>query len=117
MAIEDVGPLIQEVWEGNLEKEMRLIRNLVDEYPYVSMDTEFPGVVARPIGSFKNSSDYHYQTLRCNVDLLKIIQLGLTFTNEMGVVRAPNPSLQTANTPGSSTLNSIWATICTPRTQ
>lgn len=29
-------------------------------------DTEFPGVVARPIGSFKNSHDYHYQVrARC----------------------------------------------------
>jgi len=39
--------------------------------------------VARPIGTFKTSSDYHYQTLRCNVDLLKIIQLGLTFRMSM----------------------------------
>ena len=37
-------------------------------------DTEFPGVVAKPVGSFKTNSDYHYQTLRCNVHLLKIIQ-------------------------------------------
>lgn len=28
--------------------------------------------------------DYQYQLLRCNVDLLKIIQLGLTFMNEDG---------------------------------
>ena len=41
-------------------------------------------MVARPIGTFKSSSDFHYQTLRCNVDLLKIIQLGLTFCNEDG---------------------------------
>jgi len=47
-------------------------------------DTEFPGVVARPIGSFKTSSDYHYQTMRCNVDLLKIIQVGLTIADEDG---------------------------------
>lgn len=53
---------------------------------YLSLlqDTEFPGVVARPIGSFRGSSDYHYQTLRCNVDLLKIIQLGLTLADERG---------------------------------
>ena len=38
-------------------------------------DTEFPGVVARPIGQFTGNADYHYQTLRCNCDLLKIIQL------------------------------------------
>ena len=47
-------------------------------------DTEFPGVVARPIGQFTGNADYHYQTLRCNCDLLKIIQLGLTFTDETG---------------------------------
>merc|ERR1719163_2335159 len=63
---------------------MAAIRDLVQQYPYVSMDTEFPGVVARPIGSFKSSSDFHYQTLRCNVDLLKIIQIGLTLCNEEG---------------------------------
>jgi len=48
------------------------------------MDTEFPGVVARPIGSFKTSSDYHYQTMRCNVDLLKIIQIGITLCDDEG---------------------------------
>jgi CCR4-NOT transcription complex subunit 7/8 len=47
-------------------------------------DTEFPGVVARPIGTFKTSSDYHYQTMRCNVDLLKIIQVGITLADEEG---------------------------------
>jgi CCR4-NOT transcription complex subunit 7/8 len=41
-------------------------------------------VVARPIGSFKTSSDYHYQTMRCNVDLLKIIQIGITLSNDKG---------------------------------
>jgi len=63
---------------------MRHIRDLIDQYPYIAMDTEFPGVVARPIGSFKTSSDYHYQTMRCNVDLLKIIQLGITLADEEG---------------------------------
>ncbi|KAI0322419.1 ribonuclease H-like domain-containing protein [Amylostereum chailletii] len=75
---------IREVWAPNLEIEMRNIRELIDKYPYVAMDTEFPGVVARPIGSFKTSSDYHYQTMRCNVDLLKIVQVGLTLADEDG---------------------------------
>jgi CCR4-NOT transcription complex subunit 7/8 len=43
---------------------LQLIRDVVDDYPYLAMDTEFPGVVARPVGSFKNSGEYHYQTLR-----------------------------------------------------
>eukprot|EP00211_Chloroparvula_japonica_P014794 CAMPEP_0119121372 /NCGR_PEP_ID=MMETSP1310-20130426/2040_1 /TAXON_ID=464262 /ORGANISM="Genus nov. species nov., Strain RCC2339" /LENGTH=259 /DNA_ID=CAMNT_0007110935 /DNA_START=201 /DNA_END=977 /DNA_ORIENTATION=- len=67
-----------------MEDEFALIRELVDEYPYVAMDTEFPGVVARPIGSFRSSTDYHYQTLRCNVDMLSIIQLGITLTDKNG---------------------------------
>ncbi|XP_049849057.1 CCR4-NOT transcription complex subunit 7-like [Schistocerca gregaria] len=72
---------IRDVWAHNLEEELNYIRELVSIYPMVAMDTEFPGVVARPIGPFKSLSDWHYQTLRCNVDLLKIIQLGLTFSD------------------------------------
>jgi len=75
---------IREVWAPNLDAEMRNIREVIEKYPYVAMDTEFPGVVARPIGTFKTSSDYHYQTMRCNVDLLKIIQVGITLADEEG---------------------------------
>ncbi|KIK97075.1 hypothetical protein PAXRUDRAFT_825323 [Paxillus rubicundulus Ve08.2h10] len=75
---------IREVWAPNLESEMRNIRDMIDQYPFVAMDTEFPGVVARPIGTFKTSSDYHYQTMRCNVDLLKLIQIGITLADEEG---------------------------------
>jgi len=73
-----------DVWAHNLHYELGRIMDIVDDYPYIAMDTEFPGVVARPIGSFKNSHDCHYQTLKCNVDLLKIIQLGLSFCDEEG---------------------------------
>merc|ERR1719203_73802 len=57
-----------------MEEEFKIICRLVRDYPFVAMDTEFPGVVARPIGEFKSTADYQYQLLRCNVDLLKIIQ-------------------------------------------
>lgn len=73
---------------------MANIRSLVDRYKYVAMDTEFPGVVARPIGSFASHTDYHYQTLRCNVDLLKIIQLGITFADENGELADGCPTWQ-----------------------
>jgi CCR4-NOT transcription complex subunit 7/8 len=75
---------IRDVWKDNLESEMKLIRQLVQRYPYVAMDTEFPGVVARPVGSFSNSVDFQYQTLRCNVDLLKLIQLGVALADDEG---------------------------------
>ncbi|GAB2225707.1 hypothetical protein Droror1_Dr00006511 [Drosera rotundifolia] len=75
---------IREVWEENLEDEFRLIREIVDDFPFVAMDTEFPGIVLRPLGNFKTSSDFHYQTLKENVNILKLIQLGLTFSDEEG---------------------------------
>lgn len=83
-ALVENSQVICEVWASNLEEEMRKIREIVLSYSYIAMDTEFPGVVVRPIGEFRSSIDYQYQLLRCNVDLLKIIQLGLTFTNEKG---------------------------------
>lgn len=75
---------IREVWKQNLEEEMAVLRKLVRRYPYIAMDTEFPGVVARPMGGFRGKSDYHYQCLRANVDLLKVIQIGITLFNEDG---------------------------------
>ncbi|XP_031713757.1 CCR4-NOT transcription complex subunit 7 isoform X2 [Anarrhichthys ocellatus] len=80
----DHNQKICEVWANNLEEELKRIRHVIRKYNYIAMDTEFPGVVARPIGEFRSNADYQYQLLRCNVDLLKIIQLGLTFMNEQG---------------------------------
>ncbi|XP_026326605.1 CCR4-NOT transcription complex subunit 7-like isoform X2 [Hyposmocoma kahamanoa] len=75
---------IKDVWNHNLHEEFQIIRQIVQKYHWVAMDTEFPGVVARPIGEFRSTADYQYQLLRCNVDLLRIIQLGLTFMDENG---------------------------------
>jgi CCR4-NOT transcription complex subunit 7/8 len=45
------------------------------------MDTEFPGVIYPcPVASF----DYYYQYTKVNVDKLKLIQLGITLTNDKG---------------------------------
>ncbi|KAH8724749.1 ribonuclease H-like domain-containing protein [Phaeosphaeriaceae sp. PMI808] len=88
------GQRIRDVWRSNLHQEMDLLRSLVDQYPYISMDTEFPGVVARPIGEFNSKASYHYQTVRCNVDLLKIIQLGVTLFSIKGDV--PPAHLETS---------------------
>lgn len=81
---------IREVWRHNLDSEMHMLRQLIQKYPYVSMDAEFPGIVARPIGSFAGSkAEYHYQTLRCNVDILKPIQVGITLWTEEGELPPP----------------------------
>ena len=74
---------IKDVWASTLDAEMAVIRELVERYPYVAMDTEFPGVVAKPVGDL-GSAGFAYQTLQCNVDLLKIIQLGISFCDADG---------------------------------
>jgi CCR4-NOT transcription complex subunit 7/8 len=74
---------IRNVWAENVEEEMRAMREVVEKYPYVAMDTEFPGVIAKPVTE-SYTSDYHYKSLKVNVDLLKIIQLGLSFADEKG---------------------------------
>lgn len=79
-------PMIRDVWAQNLEEEFAVIRSLIADYPYVAMDTEFPGVVAKPVGSFKSPTEFYYQTLRVNVNMLKIIQVGMTLLNEKGEV-------------------------------
>uniref|UniRef100_A0A5B6Z6F5 poly(A)-specific ribonuclease n=1 Tax=Davidia involucrata TaxID=16924 RepID=A0A5B6Z6F5_DAVIN len=74
---------IREVWNDNLEDEFAMILDIVDDYPFIAMDTEFPGIVITPIGEFKGT-DLNFQVLKANVDLLKLIQLGLTFSDEKG---------------------------------
>ena len=59
-------------------------------------DTEFPGIVARPMGAFTTKADYHYQCLRCNVDLLKVIQLGISLFDDEG----NSPPANLAEIPG-----------------
>ncbi|MFH4974169.1 hypothetical protein AB6A40_000878 [Gnathostoma spinigerum] len=75
---------IHDVWANNLEEEFRRIRELVADYPYVAMDTEFPGVVATPMGQFKSKEDFNYQQVSCNVNMLKLIQVGIAMLNSEG---------------------------------
>ncbi|KAI3447420.1 hypothetical protein Pfo_004085 [Paulownia fortunei] len=47
------------------------------------MDTEFPGVVFRHHHHYSDPLD-HYQTLKSNVDALKLIQVGITLSDSFG---------------------------------
>eukprot|EP00993_Chasmostoma_nieuportense_P002983 NODE_3735_length_911_cov_23.623724_g3583_i0.p1 GENE.NODE_3735_length_911_cov_23.623724_g3583_i0~~NODE_3735_length_911_cov_23.623724_g3583_i0.p1 ORF type:complete len:283 (+),score=91.80 NODE_3735_length_911_cov_23.623724_g3583_i0:27-851(+) len=74
---------ITDVWSGNLDEEMDAISTIIDQFPVISMDTEFPGVVVTPLAASENSCKA-WLTICSNVNLLKPIQLGLTFTDAQG---------------------------------
>lgn len=44
------------------------------------------------MGGFRGKSDYHYQCLRVNVDLLKVIQIGITLYNKDGETPGARPN-------------------------
>lgn len=46
------------------------------------------------MGNFMSKSDYHYQTIRANVDMLKIIQLGITLWSSEGELPPPTPNVE-----------------------
>ncbi|OLQ16598.1 CAF1 family ribonuclease family protein [Cryptosporidium hominis] len=73
--------VIYEVWQNNINEAFQMISEIMDDFPYVAIDTEFPGVVVRPTNNYY---EYYYQTVRFNVDLLKVIQIGLSFRNKYG---------------------------------
>lgn len=72
---------IIEVFESNFTQEIKRMSRLLDEYNYIGMDTEFPGVVYK-LDNYSN--DFYYNSIKLNVDELKLIQLGVTLCNSRG---------------------------------
>ena len=71
----------KEVYADNFIQEIKNISNLLPQYPYVGMDTEFPGVIYHcPVAT----EDFYYKYTKVNVDKLKLIQVGITLTNDKG---------------------------------
>jgi len=70
-----------DVYADNLLDEISRMSELLHTYNYVSMDTEFPGVVYHP---YEDTKDYQYQLVKANADRLKIIQLGISLADENG---------------------------------
>ena len=79
---------VREVWADNLVAEFSLIKEANSRFSFVSLDTEFPGSL------FLSNHDksllsqappsHNYCLMKYNVDLLKIIQLGMTLSDSQG---------------------------------
>lgn len=78
-------PVAEDVWTHNLEDAFSTIQDLVESYPYLAMDTLLPGVVVQPTGPFDSYVEYNYQTLKCNVDLTRCLQISITLADADGV--------------------------------
>lgn len=77
------GNSIKEVFIDNLDEEIKNIANLIDMYPFVSMDTEFPGIVYNS-SNYKIVDNSTYSNIKINVDRLKVIQVGITLSDVDG---------------------------------
>ncbi|KAK8809570.1 hypothetical protein WA158_000513 [Blastocystis sp. Blastoise] len=82
---------IQDVWDYNFEEEFLHIIKMAAKYPYIAMDTEFPGVLTINTDRY---NIFSYKTLRDNVNQLKLIQLGITFCDKDGLIATDCPTWQ-----------------------
>ncbi|KAM0940410.1 putative poly(A)-specific ribonuclease [Dioscorea sansibarensis] len=77
--------IIRQVWAHNLEEELAHIAGAIPNYPLISFDTEFPGVI---FNSEKHpaalTASERYTLMKSNVDVLHLIQLGLTLSDLSG---------------------------------
>jgi len=77
---------IIEVYKDNLLEEMKNLISLLNKYNYIGMDTEYPGIVNQVDNTYE---DFYYQSVKINVESLKLIQLGITLSDGRG--RYPQP--------------------------
>ncbi|KAJ8755817.1 hypothetical protein K2173_024362 [Erythroxylum novogranatense] len=77
---------IREVWSHNLEEELIMLDASLFKFPVLSVDTEFPGCLLKT--SKTASDDVRYANLKFNVEKSKMIQLGVTLSNERGTIFA-----------------------------
>jgi len=77
---------IKEVFKSNFSEEMKNLISYLNKYNYIGMDTEYPGIVYQ-IENY--CDDFYYKSVKLNVESLKLIQLGITLSDERG--RFPYP--------------------------
>ncbi|XP_068466613.1 probable CCR4-associated factor 1 homolog 9 [Phaseolus vulgaris] len=80
MTLPCVSVMTRSVWSYNLESEFELIRSVIALYPFISMDTEFPGVVFQSHPAFRQPQN-NYAVMKANVDSMHLIQVGLTLSD------------------------------------
>lgn len=80
---------IVEVWASNLEEEFVRLSDLITRYHFVAMDTEFPGFIARSTQTYPSANEERFHRQRLDVNLMKIIQIGITLGDGQGNLCQP----------------------------
>jgi CCR4-NOT transcription complex subunit 7/8 len=66
-----------------MDAELHKISQLINEFPFVAVDTEYPGCVYQDrLPGSRDPPHYQYNFVKKNIDTTKIIQLGLTLSDE-----------------------------------
>ncbi|KAI9071644.1 hypothetical protein K1719_046398 [Acacia pycnantha] len=80
--------IVREVWVSNFHSELSLIYSIIPYFSFASFDTEFPGTIITPYVDKHSysmmSPAANYSFMKANVDILHIIQLGLTLSDSNG---------------------------------
>ncbi|KAK9138027.1 hypothetical protein Sjap_008621 [Stephania japonica] len=81
--------VVRKIWAHNAHEEFLLVGVAVSALGcrWITIDTEFPGVIYRPSAEAIRSEDAveeRYKVLKKNVDELKLIQLGFTLSDSHG---------------------------------
>ena len=76
---------IVSVGASNYIEELNRIGFLLQMFPYVAIDTEYPGTLhGAPAGPALTTAARYYAFVKANVDELPALQLGLTLCDEGG---------------------------------
>ena len=89
MASRDTSPTcdnrIMDVWADNFDDKFDEMLALVEDFPYVAFDTEYPGlVIENVVEPYWTATQANYVHMKNNVNALKLIQLGITFSDKEG---------------------------------
>ncbi|KAI9114235.1 hypothetical protein K1719_014885 [Acacia pycnantha] len=78
----------RKVWASNLFSKLPLIHSVIPYFSFASFDTEFPSTIITPNVDkhFYSmlSPTTNYSFMKMNVDVLNIIQFGLTLSDSNG---------------------------------
>jgi CCR4-NOT transcription complex subunit 7/8 len=84
-AAKEVRAEVRDVWAGNFNDELSKLSAVLPHYPWVCVDTEFPGVVHdSDAPRYLRGPRESYALVKKNVDDLKLLQVGIALSGPAG---------------------------------